>query len=275
MLKKMANIDRRIIYALIWLVVLFPLVRPIGLPIPITPEARKTFDWIHANLKAGDPVLIDVDFDPSSAPELLPQLIAVTKDLMNMRIRIVLASFLPGAFVYQDQIVAQIAPSRGYQYGTDLLSLPFKAGNESAYNALGRDMGALYTEDYYGKPLGDAPLWQDVRSAGDFRAVFTFCSGDQGVWMIRQVGQVLGTPVLNGTVASSGAYMTPYWQSGQLTGFVVGMSGAAEYETLAGFPGAATSGMDAQSFGHLLIAGLIVVGNAGHLATRRKERAGR
>ena len=269
-MERLANIDRRVIYALIWVVILFPMIRPVGLPISITPEVRKTHEWIHENLKAGDTVLVDVDFDPSQAPELLPQLLAVMKDLMTLEQRIVLVSFTPGGFLYQDRIVTEVAADFQYQYGSDIISLPFKAGNESAYNALGRDMKELYSVDYYGSPLTDAALWRDLSGTADFKAVFTFCAGDQGVWMIRHVGQVNSTPVFNGTVSSSGAFMTPYWESGQLTGFIVGMSGAAEYEKLSGFTGTATSGMDAQSFGHILITTLIVVGNVGYLGSKRK-----
>ncbi len=271
-MERLANLDRRIIYGLIWLVILFPMVKPVGLPISITPEVRKTHEWIHQNLRAKDVVMVDVDFDPSQAPELLPQLLAVSKDLMTMGQRIVLVSFLPGGFVYQDRIVTEVAADFDYEYGSDILSLPFKAGNESAYNALGRDIKALYTEDYYGKPLADTALWQDLKGVADLKAVFTFCAGDQGVWMIRHVGQVNKTPVFNGTVSSSGAFMTPYWESGQLTGFIVGMSGAAEYEKLSGFTGSAISGMDAQSFGHILITALIVVGNVGYLGSKRKGK---
>ncbi len=269
---RVLNLDRRFMYVLVFIVILFPLIKPLGLPVAMTPEVQRTYDWIHGNLFAGDVVFVDIDFDPSQAPELLPQLESVARDLMSSGVRVVLGSFLPGGFLYQTKVVEEIAVEFGYEYGKDIVSLPFKAGNESAYNALGRDLLAFYSEDFRGSRLAGMPLWDSLHGFRDFRAAFCFCAGDQAIWMIRHVGQVTEVPVINGTVASSGAFMTPFWESGQLSGFVVGMSGAAEYESLSGFRGKALSGMDAQSFGHILIALLVVLGNVGYLSSKRKER---
>lgn len=270
-MERLLNLDRRFMYILMFLVILFPLVRPLGLPVPITPDVQRTYDWIQTNLQEGDVVFVDVDFDPAQAPELLPQLESVVSDLMSSGVKMVLGTFLTGGFMYQKKVVEEIAPKFGYRYGEDIVSLPFKAGNESAYNALGKDILGLYREDFRGHRLDGMPLWESLGSFKDFQASFCFCAGDQGIWMIRHLGQATGVPVINGTVASSGAFMTPFWESGQLSGFIVGMSGAAEYESLSGFSGTALSGMDAQSFGHLLISFLVVAGNVGYLASKRKE----
>jgi hypothetical protein len=45
----------------------------------------------------------------------------------------------------------------------------------------------------------------------------------------------------------------PYISSGQVVGRILGMKGAAEYETIMKKPGTATAGMDGQSFAHALI----------------------
>ncbi len=264
------DLDRRIIYGAIFIAVLTPLIRPFGLPLAITPDVLESYKWVHDNICEGDIVFIDVDFDPSSAPELFPQYIAMSKDFMGIGAKIVLASYLPGGFMYQKQLVEEVAPEFGYEYGRDIVSLPFKAGNESAYNALGRDLKGLYTEDFYGEKLNGMPLWNQIKGIADIRAIFCFCAGDQAIWMIRHAGQVHRIPVFNGTVASSGAFMTPFWESKQLSGFIVGMSGAAEYEQLSGNVGQAASAMDAQSFGHILITIFVILGNAGYIVARRK-----
>jgi hypothetical protein len=59
--------------------------------------------------------------------------------------------------------------------------------------------------------------------------------------------------------------------SGQIKGAVIGLSGAAEYEVLAGVPGKATGAMDAQAMGHLLIVGLVLLGNIGFFFQKRLE----
>src|SRR5262245_15270530 len=64
-------LDRRIIYVVVFVLVLTPLIWPLKLPITQTPEVQKAFQMVE-NLKAGDGILISVDFGPSTSPECLP-----------------------------------------------------------------------------------------------------------------------------------------------------------------------------------------------------------
>ena len=64
----------------------------------------------------------------------------------------------------------------------------------------------------------------------------------------------------------------PFVQAGQVKGMLQGLRGAAEYELLSGSPGVASAGMDAQSLGHLLIIGFIVVGNVAYIMSKRESR---
>ena len=64
----------------------------------------------------------------------------------------------------------------------------------------------------------------------------------------------------------------PYVQSGQMVGVLAGMPGAAEYESLIGQKGSATSGMDAQSVAHLVIVLFIVLGNISYVIDRKRSR---
>ena len=64
----------------------------------------------------------------------------------------------------------------------------------------------------------------------------------------------------------------PFIQSGQLVGLMPGLLGAAEYETLIDTPEKATAGMSVQSFVHLLIFVLVVVGNVAFFIQRRRTQ---
>ena len=84
--------------------------------------------------------------------------------------------------------------------------------------------------------------------------------------------------VKNHSVISSGVTsiqvneVMPYVQSGQMVGVLAGMPGAAEYESLIGQKGSATSGMDAQSVAHLVIVHFIVLGNISYFIDRKRSR---
>ena len=61
----------------------------------------------------------------------------------------------------------------------------------------------------------------------------------------------------------------PFLASGQITGLLGGLKGAAEYEILIQKPGMVQRGMDAQSVSHLVIILLVILGNAGYFLRRR------
>ena len=64
----------------------------------------------------------------------------------------------------------------------------------------------------------------------------------------------------------------PFVVSKQIQGILAGMPGAAEYESLVGEKGSATSGMDAQSIAHLVIVLFIVLGNTAYFIERKRSK---
>ena len=68
-------------------------------------------------------------------------------------------------------------------------------------------------------------------------------------------------PLGTGVTAVSAPQYFAYIGSGQLTGMLGGMKGAAEYENLVKKPAAAVMGMAAQSLVHLFIIFSVLVGN--------------
>ena len=81
-----------------------------------------------------------------------------------------------------------------------------------------------------------------------------------------------GKPMSSGVTSIQVNEVMPYVQSGQMVGVLAGMPGAAEYESLIGQKGSATSGMDAQSVAHLVIVLFIVLGNISYFIDRKRSR---
>jgi hypothetical protein len=271
-IKRLPDTDVRILYFLMALLVTIPLVKPMGLPLIITDSVRKTYNRVNQVVQAGDIVLIDVEFDPQRAAEMEPLLMGLGRHVASRGAKIILYSMSPGGFRFEIQFEEIVRREFKMEYGKDILSLPYRAGQEGAYASLGKDMKGLYNEDYYGKPLAQYPLWQRIKSVADVKLALIFASADEPVWFIRQVSQVNKIETMAGTAPSAAAYLTPFWQSGQLTGFVVGTSGGAEYEKLSGFIGKAAAQMDSQSVGHFLITLFVILGNVGYILTRADEK---
>ena len=71
MLKKIMQIDRRIIFILVALAVIIPTLLKVSFPITVSEPPRKLYDYIE-DLPSGSTVLIAFDYGPSSMAELQP-----------------------------------------------------------------------------------------------------------------------------------------------------------------------------------------------------------
>ena len=68
MLEKFMNMDRRIIFILVALVVIIPTLIPVRLPIAVSEPTQKLYDYIDA-LPSGSTIMMAFDYGPSSLAE--------------------------------------------------------------------------------------------------------------------------------------------------------------------------------------------------------------
>ena len=152
------------------------------------------------------------------------------------------------------------------------------AGGIVTLLGMGASIPNTFPTDYGGTPVNQIPLMQEVRNFEDIALVMEISAGTPGTreW-VQQVQSRYRVTLASGVTAVSAPNFYPYIQSGQLVGLLGGLKGAAEYETLVGVPGTATSGMDAQSIVHALIVVFILLGNVVYFVVGRPsgQRSGR
>ena len=68
-LSKALTLDSRWIFLAIGVVVILFLLLPITMPVDVTPESRGVYDTIQS-LPEGSPIIVSLDFDPASKPEM-------------------------------------------------------------------------------------------------------------------------------------------------------------------------------------------------------------
>ncbi|MDP2872560.1 MAG: hypothetical protein Q8P31_08500 [Bacillota bacterium] len=269
MIKKLSDIDVRWLYLIMVIFAIYPLLRPIGLPLPITDRARNSFAAIDA-LRPGDLVFFGIDYSPTQEAEMWPQTLAIGHHLAQRGVKMVMLNMIEGAYRYEERIRDFILSEYpNYQYGVNIIALPFTAGREAAFNSIVADLKGLYQVDLAGAALNTLPLWNEITGAGDFDMYVELA--DAPDWWLRPMSQVPGLKLWNGTVASGASTMAPLYQSGQMVGFIYGMAGAAEYEALVKKPGSAAAAMDTQSMGHALIILFVILGNIGYIVQRNAE----
>lgn len=272
LLEKLQKIDRRIIYLILALSIVLPLLFPIGFPVDITQNTQDVYDLVD-KLPAGSVVLLSYDWDAASAPELLPQAEALTRHILDKKLKLVAIALWNQGATFADRVHNTVAPEVGAVYGEDYVNLGYRPGQAVVLNSLARDIHATFPEDVARTKTANIPMMKDIRSIEDIDLVISLSAGDPGLrTYIEQIGAQYAVTITGGVTAVSVPGMLPYLQSGDLVGLLAGMSGAAQYENLIDRPGLGLGGMDAQSISHLVIIAFILIGNIAYLAGGRKKK---
>ncbi len=264
------NLDRRVIYVLLFLLVLYPLVKPMGLPVSVGPWTQGSFDYIN-NLKAGDLVVVSFDYSSGGAPDVDPQAVVVVKHLFKKGVRIVGTAFVDQGVLFANKVF-DAWQKQGKKPGVDFVNLGYLAGGETAVAAFGNNPLKAFPKDNNGNDTASMPIMQGVKTAADFKLIAAFATGAPGPseW-VRQVVTKYKTPYMAGLVTVMAPGAEPYLQSKQMIGLLAGLRGAAEYETALKEPGTAAAGMDAQSMGHVVIIVFVILGNILYLLDKPKK----
>jgi len=267
------SIDRRILFALIFVAVVWPLVQPMRLPIGVSPPVQTLYDAVEA-IPPGSIVMLGADYSPDTMPELQPMVDTFLRHAFERDLRVVVACLWPASPPLVERAMTPLAEEFGKEYGVDYVNLGYMAGGIVTLLGMGASIPVTFPSDYGGTPVTEIPLMQEVENFDDIAFVMEVSAGTPGTreW-VQQVQGRYGVVLGSGTTAVGAPNFYPYVQSGQLTGLLGGLKGAAEYETLIGCPGDATKGMDAQSIVHALVVVFILLGNVVYLVSSRSKGA--
>ncbi len=268
---RIQNINKTVIWVALVVVFAVPLIHPLGMPLNITAATTAAYKFIDS-LPTGSVVFQSIGFNPAVDAETWPQLVAMSRHYMSKGLRVIYFPAMQEGGMYAERIKADIAPQYGYKYGEDYAILPFKAGGETAVAAL-KDFYSLITVDAYGTPVKSLKLFSDFAGMQDVDVLVSVTGGEDPVFFVRYIEPTFHTPLIAAGTAPLLPVIGPYVAAKQIKATVIGLSGAAEYETLAKVPGTATGAMDAQSLGHVLIVVLILLSNLGFFIQRRSGKA--
>lgn len=272
-LLKLGRADRRIVFVLIAVVVLIPLLKPLGLPVRPTPTTQMVFDAIEA-LPVGSNVLVSFEYGPSTRPEIHPMAVAVLRHLFARDHRVFTTCLWPdGQFMAKDALDQVAKDELRLTYGEDYVLLGFRPGNEAVVKGIVSSIRYLYTMDYQNTLVDDIPMMKGIRNLQDFAFVFSLSAGYPGTIEWVQYGaDPTGVPMSTGTTSIQVNEVIPYVNTGQVKGIIAGMPGAAEYEALINQAGLGQAGMDAQSIAHVVIVLFIILGNITYYIERKRSR---
>ena len=270
---KIGSIDRRWIFIIIALVVVVPLLVPIGLPIRATDTSNSVYDAVEA-LPKGSKVLLSIEYSPSTKPENHPMAISMMRHLFRNNHKVYVTCLWPdGQFMAQDALNQVAVGEFDKKYGEDYVLLGYRPGGEAVVKGIVSNIRKLFSVDARQTKVDDIPMMDEITNFKDFDFLFSASAGYPGtIEWVQYAADPTGVPMSSGVTSIQVNEVMPYVQSGQMVGVLAGMPGAAEYESLIGQKGSATSGMDAQSVAHLVIVLFIVLGNISYFIDRKRSR---
>jgi hypothetical protein len=274
-LERMMSIDRRVIFVLIFIALSIPMFISIKMKIPVSPEVELLVDTMK-NLPDGAKVMISLDYDPSSEPELQPMAETFFTYALQRNFKVIVIGLWPQGAIQAERarIVAEAEAGKKFEYGVDYINLGYQAGNELVIQRMGSSIPAMFPRDYFGQPIDQFPIMQGVRNFSNIDYVFNLSAGYPGTleWVLFAADR-FHVLVGAGNTAVQAPMMYPYLGK-QLKGLAGGMKGGAEFEILTNLEGRAVKYMVGQTFAHTVIVLFIIIANVAYFATRDKKKGG-
>ena len=270
MFEKLMNIDRRIIFILVALVVIIPMLLPFSIPLNVSEPTRKLYDYIE-DLSPGSTIMISFDYGPSSFVEPQPMAEAVMKHCFDTGIKVIGVTLEFDAVPLADAVMQKVAEKKKAVYGEDYVLLGYRPGANFVILGMGAEIASVFDSDYSEKPIKEIPMMQNITNYDQISLLLDLAAGDTVEEWITYGHTKFDLKIAAGVTGVIVSQMYPYLQTGQLVGLLSGFRGAGEYEKLIQATGDGTKGINTASFVHLLIIGLVVIGNIAFFVQRRRE----
>lgn len=267
-LARLTQVDRRLIYFLMTLAVAGPMFWALALPIQTSKEVASFHREIEG-LSAGDHVIFAFDYEPDVMAELDPMSRAVIDRLFQKNVKVIALTLYPGGAGIAQPVLEDAAARHQKVYGEDYVFLGYNPDWSGTMLRLGESIKGTYPADQFGRDTRTMPILADCDSYKDVKLLVSICGSQLSEFWAAMANGRYGQRMVSGNTAVQSVSIYPFYQSGQIAGFLGGLKGAAEYETVIERPAFGVRGMGSQTMGHLLIVLFVVIGNLGYFASRR------
>ncbi|MCK4231862.1 hypothetical protein KAX06_06395 [candidate division WOR-3 bacterium] len=235
--EKLGKIDRRIIYMVLAVAVIVPLILTVKLPSKVRamPRTKSVFDHIESIDPNGQrkAILLSVDFDPQTEPELKPQLEAIIRHAFARNIPLlVMALPIQGTDIGLE-VLTRLAEEHNKEYGIDYVLLGWKPSPVAVVLGMGNFIDQVFPTDYFGTPLSELPVMEGIRNYDNIGLAMDFTGSSLYGYWVYYAHTPYDVPVATGVTSVSVADIYPFLGSKQFVGMLAGMKAGAEYERLA------------------------------------------
>ena len=160
-----------IIYLLLIILTAYPLLSPIGLPIPIDKTTREVYTVVES-LNPGDVVVLSPCITAAQWSDVGPGIISLMNHFFMKDVKVIIADFLRGdGALLMENAWDQIDIPAGNQYGVDYVKLGFFPGAETAMAAFANDIRGTVATDVRGNPTAQLAILEGLNDMNDIRLV--------------------------------------------------------------------------------------------------------
>ena len=274
-MERISKVDSRVIFTLVWVLMVITLIFPVGLPLVPSANSVKVFEWCNENIKPGDTILLSFDYDFGNMAENYTGMLAVMRIALEHDAKVLTTSMWSSGGLVAERCIDELArefPNK--TKGVDYLHLGYKPGSATFISSMMDDISVACAHvDAFNVPLSDYPIMANVKNLYDVKMVCTGGSGSPGAheW-VQQYAVPSGKPYIGCIESVSIPSHATNLQSGVMTAMIPGMRGSAEMEQLSDHRSMSSQGMDAQAFVHLLVFVLMALGNVNYFMTRKAAK---
>jgi hypothetical protein len=282
--------SRRILYFVMIVAVAVPIIFGISQKPSRLVSAERMYEVIEqVNLKGNQVALVWLDFGPNTIAENKPQAEVIIEHLFRRRIPVLLLSQYAQAERFLVSIPKEVAarleremPGQSWRYGEAWVNGGYRPGGAIFMQSLASapDIAKFLGRDVGGMPIVQYPRFATIGDLNGIRLV-GHVTGLTGVFdsivQFLQKGDYRPTLVHGCTsITIPEAYI--FLDSGQLNGLLEGIAGAAWYSEVLKSYHPASENRDllvtntALSAAHIVLIGLIIVGNLIPLFSRQRRR---
>ena len=262
--------DRRFVFILVALAVIIPMLLPINLPVSVSEPTQKLYDHVEA-LPADSTIMLAFDYGPSSLAELNPMAKSLLRQCFDKGIRVVALTLFAEGTTLASTLIQEIAEEKGVVDGEDYVFLGFRPGATQVMLGMGSSISSVFETDYSGKTTTEIPMMKDITNYDQISLLIDLASGSSTEAWITYANVQFNLQIAAGVTGVIISQMYPYLQTGQLVGLISGILGAAEYERLIDVPAKGMLWINIESFVHLLIVLMVVIGNIIFFKQRQRE----
>lgn len=259
------KIMRILVAVVILLAVIVPIISPgtsLIIPVLFPNELVNTLNTVDA-LQVEKPVLVAAHFEAGLAGELDWTAQPVFKHLVARGIPMALTSTnVIGSAMLREMVSSNAGVNPAYLMEDKVIELGYLPGGVIGMGAMVADplTASPFTSEM--QPVRDLPQLATIRTFSDYGALLILTDNPEyaRAWVEQVSGGDANLPLLILVSAQAAPLVQPYYDSGQINGFVAGVNGALYYEMLRMNAGSATARFGTYQVSLLVIAALIFVG---------------